>query len=293
MVIVASAAGGCRKPAPPSPPAAQAPAEIAIAGNAAPWTESARVVREFATPLRCLDRSPAAGRVRVIVGDPPRADDVSLSDGATTPAPIAATALAGGCPRLAPGGKSVAFESVVEGRAMIMHASSPDGQGAKPFYRGTLLGWTLGGEAVVTADGLRAALVAVNGAMRALPAPVGPPARLLAAAGGSDDIALVGSDDQRTLLRLHEARLLRETAVVSVPRSIAALVYDRRPRCFAFAVTEERDGVWIAWRDGARFERIGRLPGETIALAVAVGDELVLATSWSGGARLRVAPAAR
>jgi hypothetical protein len=281
----------CRKAPPPLLPATTAPAATLV-GDPADWSTTARIVRETATTVRCLDRSTRAGHARAIGGDPARAEDVNVSDGSVAPADIDLTVLAtGGCPWLAPDGKRIVYNAMFEGRRSVMHAFSPDGRNASPLFGGDAFGWASNDAAIVSADGARAALLAAPGALRLLPAAVDPSARLVAVATGSAELAPIYRSGDGTLVDRHDRGSLRRIRSLRLSLVAAAAAFDGQDTRLGLAVTERGDGVWVHWQDGASPRRVGRLPGESIAHAVVIGDRLVLATTWKGGARLRVAPA--
>jgi hypothetical protein len=111
-LVVAAAAAGISARRLPRTHAAHAPAsmEIAITGEPADLSETARVLATVDGRVHALTRLPTAGRVRMTWGEPRRTEDVDLATGQREPAVLPLLPDRPGSPALSPDGSSIAVE---------------------------------------------------------------------------------------------------------------------------------------------------------------------------------------
>jgi hypothetical protein len=123
-LLVAAAAAGISARRLPRAHVARA-TEIAIAGEPADWSESARVLATVDGRVHALTRLPNTGRVRMTWGEPRRTEDVDLATGRREPAVLPLLPDRPGAPALSPDGASIAVEGYdAGGRPFIFLGSS-------------------------------------------------------------------------------------------------------------------------------------------------------------------------
>jgi hypothetical protein len=100
-------------------------------GEAADWSESP-VVARLPGQVHCFSRLDAR-TVRVIWGDPRRAEDIDVRTGSRRSSDLTPESFRHGCPSPSPNGRELLFEGYDhENRPHIFHSPHPDGRRAEP-----------------------------------------------------------------------------------------------------------------------------------------------------------------
>src|SRR5262249_27234721 len=132
---------------------------LANTGQPAGWTKSAKVITSVPGHVHCFSLV-AANTLRLIWGNPRKADDVDIPTGARKPGKLVGEAYSIGCPDLSPNGRELLFTaSTAVGGAEIKRSTSPDGSVAESVTPGSDPIWSPSGEEFVyNIDGAHAAI---------------------------------------------------------------------------------------------------------------------------------------
>jgi hypothetical protein len=187
-----------------APVTTEAPAFPRLLNTSQPadWTKRAKMVASVPGHVHCFSLA-GANRVRLIWGNPRRAEDVDLDSGARRPAALVTEAYATGCPDLSPDGRELLFSvTTPAGGAEIRRSPNPEGRDATPVTPGWSPVWRGNGEEFVYAiDAAHAAvfsLPAMKFRLIADPAPGSMPTILGKAVSDRGGVALMffGKDGQ-------------------------------------------------------------------------------------------------
>jgi hypothetical protein len=102
-------------------------------GEAADWTGKARLLADLDQRFHCAVALPDRRTVRLVWGEPRRAEDVDTQTGIRRPAPLAPEVYAEGCPDVSPDGRRIVYPGhTPERRAFAFVSERADGSGGKP-----------------------------------------------------------------------------------------------------------------------------------------------------------------
>jgi hypothetical protein len=110
---------------------ATSPPRLVVTGVPADWS-SLPVVTRVPGRVFCVEALDV-DRLRLVWGQPRRAEDVDLKRQIRAPSALVPAAYAVGCPQRSPDGKQLIFEGHdADGRPTILHSSDPAGRNARP-----------------------------------------------------------------------------------------------------------------------------------------------------------------
>jgi hypothetical protein len=115
-------------------------------GQPADWTNVAKVVATVPGHVHCFSFV-QPDTVRLIWGNPRKAEDFDIDSGSRRPASLVSEAYATGCPDVSPDGSEILFTATAAGGgAEIRRSTSRDGRDAKPVSPGSDPVWLMNGE---------------------------------------------------------------------------------------------------------------------------------------------------
>jgi len=128
-------------------------------GEPADWTKLAKVIASVPGHVHCFSLVDA-NSVRLVWGNPRKAEDISIDSGTRHPAALVPEAYASGCPDLSPDRRELLFTaSTAAGGAEIRRSTNPNGRDAKSVTLGWDPMWLMNGEEFAySIDGSHAAV---------------------------------------------------------------------------------------------------------------------------------------
>jgi serine/threonine protein kinase len=144
----------------PAAAVAVAVRDVKPTGSPRDWSAASELVTRIEGRVHCFSVLPDGTTARVVWGTPRRAEDIEIATGRRTPSPLRPETFQHGCPRQAPRGQGLLFDSSDSGTsAQIMYSQAPNGEGARALTKGSDAIWlATGREFVFNLDGSHAAL---------------------------------------------------------------------------------------------------------------------------------------
>jgi serine/threonine protein kinase len=253
----------------PVPAALARPARLL--GTADDLGQASRSILTSTKKVLCFDALPGDTSVRVVWTAPPAAEDVDLTTGRTSPAPLLAKTFQTGCPSLSPDGHSLLFTEMTSSGPRILLSPHPDGSEAQTLTEGQMPTWLPSGkEFVYTLDSRLPAVFSFPGTRRVLPAspPLEKQVLDIAVSSGGDRIAFLFFDTRHeytieiygypSLSLLSTARL--QTLVVSIG-------FDPRRTALQASIADSRRFIRAELTEQGDLRRLGEMYGSNIVEA--------------------------
>jgi serine/threonine protein kinase len=130
-------------------PAVKSGAVLTPAGTAVDWTKGASALASFGGRISCYSLIDQQRTIRVIWGNPSRAEELDLDTGRRKPARLLPETFAEGCPELSPDGRKVLFVRSEDVGTYVFMGAGPDGRSARKIVKGSRPKWLPSGEEFV------------------------------------------------------------------------------------------------------------------------------------------------
>jgi hypothetical protein len=267
---------------------------VALEGTAADWSRTSRLLGTFDQRIDSVTTLPGGGAVRVVWGEPRRAEDVALATGERTPAVLPSTPPNAGPAVTSPDGKALAFEGYEPGGRPFVFLSGA-GPEARPVPVAAAADpslaseprWLAGGRAFAFDADVRNVGVFSLDTNRAtiLPTLDPRPAFTTFKAAVHDRVLVARITESLTSqITVFSWPAMAVVSRFDLPAFAVEWQSDDGRRLFGIAV-ENTDAAVVVSLDteARRAHRLGALPGQNLRMLARAGRELVFSTFQFGG----------
>lgn len=122
---------------------------LAPGGSAVDWTDRSTPLASFPGHIACYALVDHQRTLRVIWGQPSRAEELDLRTGQRQPAKLLPVTFAEGCPETSPDGRQLLFTQSEDVGTYVFMGLGPDGRDARKIVKGSLPKWLANGEEFV------------------------------------------------------------------------------------------------------------------------------------------------